>query len=85
MLYEQQIMHIHPNIERDVSEIKPPFKLSQINKLPIDLKPGTVAIISSWDSNFYVKVFEDNIFEIFDEYGAPISLDKEYILIIPRY
>jgi hypothetical protein len=61
------------------------FKLEESRVLPFDLNPSEYYVISSWDTNSYIRVGPDGSFTVFDHYGEELEVGKEYILIRPAF
>lgn len=55
------------------------------DSLPIDLVENNLYIITSWNSNTYIRAISSKSFQIEESYGAEFTLGKEYLIILPCY
>ncbi len=53
----------------------------------ISLEVDTVYILSCFTSNIYIRTSEDDpsIFTVTDTYGDDLVVDRQYIVIYPKY
>jgi len=64
-----------------------PFQFkSSIEFIPLEMyRPATNYILTSWNSNHFIKSTYNGCYEIIEKYGDDIILDKDYLLIRPKY
>jgi hypothetical protein len=64
-----------------------PFKFDDLSKIPIELPEyDGDYILTCWDTNAYITILNsDGLFSTKEVLGSPIKLDKEYIIIKPKY
>lgn len=61
------------------------FQLKSLTQLDIPLIEGNTYVLASWDSNTYIRAEANNRFQVIDQYGSPLELGKNYVLINPCF
>ena len=57
----------------------------KVKGLPYDLNVSQIYIITSWNSNHYIRALTGDCFKVIEHYGADLDCIKEYILTQPKF
>lgn len=69
----------------EIVATSPVFQFNDIEISPYPLTEGCNYIITSWNSNTYIIASNYNRFDIKEHHGVKLQVDKDYIIIKPRF